>query len=114
MTAELRVLTVDDTPALTAAMARAVEAGDMQASSDPAGAFVMKSFAVDPGLFGGAFEDGALVGFVSIGIFVTVVSAVVWMILKATMGIRVDEETEINGLDMGELGMEAYPEFAKG
>ena len=30
------------------------------------------------------------------------------------MGIRVDEETEINGLDMGELGMEAYPEFSKG
>ncbi len=55
-----------------------------------------------------------IVGFVSIGIFVTVVSAVVWMILKATMGIRVDEETEINGLDMAELGMEAYPEFAKG
>ncbi len=55
-----------------------------------------------------------IVGFVTIGIFVTVVSAVVWMILKATMGIRVDEETEINGLDMGELGMEAYPEFAKG
>ncbi len=55
-----------------------------------------------------------IVGFVSIGIFVTVVSAVVWMILNATMGIRVDEETEINGLDMGELGMEAYPEFAKG
>ncbi len=55
-----------------------------------------------------------IVGFVSIGIFVTVVSAVVWMILNATMGIRVDEETEINGLDMAELGMEAYPEFAKG
>ncbi len=55
-----------------------------------------------------------IVGFVTIGIFVTVVSAVVWMILNATMGIRVDEETEINGLDMGELGMEAYPEFAKG
>ncbi len=55
-----------------------------------------------------------IVGFVTIGIFVTVVSAVVWMILKATMGIRVDEETEINGLDMAELGMEAYPEFAKG
>ncbi len=74
MTAELRVLTVDDTPALTAAMARAVEAGDMQASSDPAGAFVMKSFAVDPGLFGGAFEDGALVGFVSIDFKIVVVA----------------------------------------
>lgn len=49
-----------------------------------------------------------------VGVFVVVISAVVWLILKATMGIRVDEETEINGLDMGEMGMEAYPEFSKG
>ncbi|SLN18693.1 Ammonium transporter NrgA [Roseivivax jejudonensis] len=55
-----------------------------------------------------------IIGFVSIGIFVFVVSAVVWLILKATMGIRVSEEDEINGLDMSELGMEAYPEFSKG
>ena len=34
--------------------------------------------------------------------------------LKAVMGIRVSEEEEIAGLDMGELGMEAYPEFSKG
>jgi Amt family ammonium transporter len=39
---------------------------------------------------------------------------VVWLVLKATMGIRVGEEEEINGLDMAELGMEAYPEFSKG
>ncbi|MDH5797481.1 MAG: ammonium transporter [Paracoccaceae bacterium] len=51
---------------------------------------------------------------VVVGVFVTVASAIVWMILKATMGLRVDEETEINGLDMAELGMEAYPEFSKG
>ncbi len=49
-----------------------------------------------------------------VGIFVVVTSAVVWFILKATMGIRVSEEAEINGLDMAELGMEAYPEFSKG
>ncbi|WP_386680203.1 ammonium transporter [Loktanella sp. R86503] len=54
------------------------------------------------------------VGFASIGIFMFVVSLVVWMILKATVGIRVSEEAEINGLDMHELGMEAYPEFSKG
>ena len=30
------------------------------------------------------------------------------------MGIRVSEEVEINGLDTGELGMEAYPDFVKG
>ena len=49
-----------------------------------------------------------------VGIFVIVTSAVVWFILKVTMGIRVSEEDEINGLDMSELGMEAYPEFSKG
>ena len=53
-------------------------------------------------------------GFVAIGVFVTVVSAIVWLILKYTIGIRVDEEAEINGLDMAELGMEAYPEFSRG
>jgi Amt family ammonium transporter len=55
-----------------------------------------------------------LYSIVVVGIFVVVTSAVVWFILKATMGIRVSEEDEINGLDMSELGMEAYPEFSKG
>jgi Amt family ammonium transporter len=55
-----------------------------------------------------------IVGIVSIGAFVFIVSAIVWFILKAVMGIRVDEESEINGLDMSELGMEAYPDFSKG
>ncbi len=55
-----------------------------------------------------------LYAIVVVGIFTVVASAVVWFILKATMGLRVDEETEINGLDMAELGMEAYPEFSKG
>ncbi|MCM2561843.1 ammonium transporter [Lutimaribacter sp. EGI FJ00015] len=55
-----------------------------------------------------------IVGIVAIGAFVFVVSLVVWLILKAIMGIRVGEEEEINGLDMSELGMEAYPEFSKG
>jgi len=49
-----------------------------------------------------------------VGIFTFVVSGVVWFILKATVGIRVSEEAEINGLDTTELGMEAYPEFSKG
>jgi Amt family ammonium transporter len=54
------------------------------------------------------------VGFVAIGGFTFVVSLVVWIVLKGVLGIRVSEEAEINGLDMSELGMEAYPEFAKG
>ncbi len=49
-----------------------------------------------------------------VGIFVFVTSGILWFILKATMGIRVSQEAEINGLDMAELGMEAYPEFSKG
>jgi Amt family ammonium transporter len=55
-----------------------------------------------------------LLGFVAIGGFTFVVSFVVWTILKGVVGIRVSEESEINGLDMSELGMEAYPEFTKG
>ena len=54
-----------------------------------------------------------IIGFVSIGAFVFIVSAIVWAVLKATMGIRVSEEAEIAGLDVSELGMEAYPEFSK-
>ena len=53
-----------------------------------------------------------IIGFAAIGIFVFIVSYIGFAILKATVGIRVDEEDEINGLDMAELGMEAYPEFS--
>jgi Amt family ammonium transporter len=55
-----------------------------------------------------------IIGFAAIGAFVFVVSLVVFTILKGVMGIRVSEEDEINGLDMAELGMEAYPDFSKG
>ncbi len=55
-----------------------------------------------------------LTGIVAYGVFTFVASLIIWFILKATIGIRVSEEDEINGLDMSELGMEAYPEFSKG
>ncbi|MCK0095924.1 ammonium transporter [Yoonia sp. F2084L] len=54
------------------------------------------------------------IGFVAIGGFTFVVSLVAWTILKGVVGIRVSEQSEIDGLDVSELGMEAYPEFAKG
>ncbi|MBT6534040.1 MAG: ammonium transporter [Marinovum sp.] len=54
-----------------------------------------------------------LYSIIVVGIFVVIASAVVWFVLKSTMGIRVEEEVEINGLDMAELGMEAYPEFGR-
>ena len=55
-----------------------------------------------------------IVGIVAIGIFTFVASAVVWLILRAVTGLRVGEEEEANGLDMTEIGVEAYPEFGVG
>jgi Amt family ammonium transporter len=54
------------------------------------------------------------IGFAAIGIFVFVVSLIAFTSMKGVIGIRVSEEAEINGLDVTELGMEAYPEFSKG
>ncbi len=53
-------------------------------------------------------------GIIAYGVFTFVVSLIIWIILKGVMGIRVSEEAEINGLDVSELGMEAYPDFSKG
>jgi len=66
------------------------------------------------GIFGSGSIVTQAIGVVSIGVFVAVTSAIVWMILKVTMGIRVSEEDEELGLDRAECGMEAYPEFGKG
>ncbi|AXH13363.1 ammonium transporter [Halarcobacter bivalviorum] len=52
-------------------------------------------------------------GIVVIGAFVFVVSFIVWKILDLVVGLRVDEETEITGLDIHETGLECYPEFKK-
>ncbi|MCL1074267.1 ammonium transporter [Shewanella dokdonensis] len=43
--------------------------------------------------------------------WVFIASLVVWAILKATMGIRVTEEEEYNGVDAADCGVDAYPEF---
>ncbi|EAQ25246.1 ammonium transporter [Roseovarius sp. 217] len=63
--------------------------------------------------YGDASIGTQLLGIFAYGAFTFVISFVVWLIIKGTMGLRVDEETEINGLDMAEMGMEAYPEFSK-
>ena len=52
-----------------------------------------------------------IIGIVSIGVFTFVVSGVVWLIMKYTIGLRVSEEEEALGLDKTEVGVEAYPEF---
>ena len=63
------------------------------------------------GIFGGGDIVTQVIGIIAIGVFTIVTSSVVWFALKFTMGLRVDEEDEVNGLDRSELGMEAYPEF---
>jgi Amt family ammonium transporter len=52
-----------------------------------------------------------LLGIGAIFVWVFVTSLVVWTILKAVLGIRVSEEEEHEGVDIGECGLEAYPEF---
>lgn len=57
---------------------------------------------------------GQLVGVVMIGAFVFTISLALWFALKFSLGLRVSPEHEQIGLDKVELGLEAYPEFAKG
>ncbi|SIS42424.1 ammonium transporter [Neptunomonas antarctica] len=52
-----------------------------------------------------------LLGIVVIFGWVFLASLVVWLVLKAVMGIRISEEEEYEGADIAECGMEAYPEF---
>jgi Amt family ammonium transporter len=53
------------------------------------------------------------IGVVAVGIFTMIASGIIWSILKVVMGIRVDEDGEMLGLDKEELGIEAYPEFSR-
>lgn len=72
------------------------------------------SLATKNGLFygGGAELLGVqLIGIIAVGAFVFVTSAIVWLALKYTVGIRVTSEEEITGLDIGEHGNVAYPDF---
>nr|WP_245894199.1 ammonium transporter [Chamaesiphon polymorphus] len=65
-----------------------------------------------PGLFfNGGFEQLGyqLVGTLAVGGVTVVLCFIFWAILKATLGIRVTQEEEFQGLDISEHGMEAYP-----
>jgi Amt family ammonium transporter len=57
--------------------------------------------------------SGQLIGAATIFGWVFITSLIVWGVLKATMGIRVSEQEEYEGVDMAECGMEAYPEFVE-
>lgn len=53
------------------------------------------------------------IGVAAVGGAVTLLSVVFWYLLKFTVGIRVSEAEELEGLDIGEHGMEAYAGFVK-
>jgi Amt family ammonium transporter len=52
-----------------------------------------------------------LAGVIGVGVFVFVISMIFWKIIAATIGIRVSAEEEMEGLDIGEHGNIAYPDF---
>ncbi|TVQ05478.1 MAG: ammonium transporter [Leptolyngbya sp. DLM2.Bin27] len=55
-----------------------------------------------------------LLGILAVGTFTVIFSLACWLLLRATIGIRVAEAEEVQGLDLGEHAMEAYPEFQVG
>ena len=55
---------------------------------------------------------GQLAGIGLTGVFVCAASALVWILLKVTIGVRVSDEDQLIGLDKAEVGLEAYPEFS--
>jgi Amt family ammonium transporter len=63
--------------------------------------------------FGGGTKQlvAQLVGVLLVGAYVVPVSAVCWLVLKAVVGLRVSPQEEIEGLDIGEHGNEAYHGF---
>ena len=80
------------------------------------GTLAVGLFALEGGLFyGGGFRQVLiqLLGIVSVGLLVVLASTLTWLVLKATIGIRVGAEEEKLGLDLGEHGMEAYPGFGQ-
>ena len=62
-------------------------------------------------LAGGAQFVSQLIGVGSYAAICIVSSFLILFVLKKTVGIRVPEQEEIEGLDLHEHGMEAYPDF---
>lgn len=80
------------------------------------GTLAVGLFDQEAGLFfgGGANQLIAqIMGILTVGLWTVVLSTIFWYALKSVMGLRVTEEEELVGLDIGEHGMEAYSGFLK-
>ena len=85
---------------------------------DPVGAISVHGVAGVWGLIAVCFTNPdaklgvQLIGMITIFAWVFITSFIVWFLLKKTVGIRVSEEEEYEGVDISECGLEAYPEFS--
>lgn len=60
---------------------------------------------------GGAQLMSQIIGIVAYGVFTFIFALVLFLIIKVVMGLRVSADEEHEGLDLGEHGAEAYPDF---
>lgn len=73
-------------------------------------------FARDGGLFtGGGFDllRVQALGFMTVAMFVGVVTFAVFMVLKTTVGLRLSDNEQSEGLDLGEHGVAAYTQLER-
>ena len=82
------------------------------------GLFADPAIAPLPGPLPGLFIGGGitqlwtqLVGVATVGLYTFGVAYAAWTIINVTMGLRVSEREEREGLDLGEHGNVAYPDF---
>ena len=84
---------------------------------DPVGAISVHGVVGLFGIFAVLLSDsdatfsGQLIGALVIFAWVFGASLITWMAVKATIGIRVSDDEESEGVDISECGLEAYPEF---
>ncbi|MBN1403613.1 MAG: ammonium transporter [Opitutales bacterium] len=89
---------------------------DKMKIDDPVGAISVHGVCgvwgtVAVGIFGGGKFMTQLVGTLSVSLFAFVCSFALFYLVKVTIGVRVSKEEENGGLDLGEHGQEAYPDF---
>jgi Amt family ammonium transporter len=54
-----------------------------------------------------------IIGVLAVGGATVGLSLVVWLLIKATVGLRVSDAEQLEGLDLGEHDQAAYPDFAQ-